>query len=350
MKHLSPQQARASDQHSHALSIPSGRPTGLVTGALLASAAVLGGAALLVRNRVRRAEHENPPRGRFIDVDGVRLHYLERGHGSPVVLLHGNGAMIQDYEISGILDLAAERHRVVAFDRPGFGYSDRPRRRIWTPTAQADLLHKALRRLGVERPVLVGHSWGTLVALAMALEHPADVRGLVLLSGYYFPTARADVPLLSPPAFPIAGDVMRHTISPLLGRLLAPKIIRKVFAPAPVPTRFSTEFPIDLALRPSQIRASAADTALMIPAAAALHGRYGELKMPVAIMAGSDDEIVDVERHAKRLHRELPRSELRLVERAGHMVHHVAPRRVADAVERVIDRAGERPAGAAAAE
>jgi pimeloyl-ACP methyl ester carboxylesterase len=206
------------------------------------------------------------------------------------------------------------------------------------------------RREAEKRPVLVGHSWGTLVALAMAMEHPADVRGLVLLSGYYFSTARADVPLLSPPAIPIVGDVMRHTISPLLGRLLAPKIIRKVFAPAPVPIRFSTEFPIDLALRPLQIRASAADTALLIPGAAALHGRYGELKMPVAIMAGAGDKIVDVDRHAKRLHRELPQSELRLVEHAGHMVHHVAPRRVVDAVDRVIERASERPAGAAAAE
>jgi pimeloyl-ACP methyl ester carboxylesterase len=315
--------------------------TGVLGGALLASVVALGAAALLVRARARKAEREHPPHGRFLDVDGVRLHYVERGHGPPIVLLHGNGAMIEDYEISGVLDLAADDHRVLAFDRPGFGYSNRPRNRIWTPAAQAELVHRALKRLGVDRPIVVGHSWGALVALALGLEHPEDVRGLVLLSGYYFPTARADVALLSPPAVPVIGDVMRYTVSPLLGRLAAPKMIRKIFAPSPVPARFAAEFPVGLMLRPSQIRASAADTALMVPAAAELSGRYGELTMPIAIMAGSADEIVDVGRHPQRLHAEIPGSELRLIDGAGHMVHHLAPREVMELIRHTERRSGE---------
>jgi pimeloyl-ACP methyl ester carboxylesterase len=174
----------------------------------------------------------------------------------------------------------------------------------------------------------------------MALRHPTAVRGLVLVSGYYFPTARIDVPLLSPPALPVVGDVMRYTISPLLGRWLAPRIMRKVFAPAPPAPRFVAAFPLGLALRPSQIRASAADTALMIPAAASLHGRYRELEMPVTIIAGAGDEIVDVRRHAERLHRELPQSELRLIDGAGHMVHHLAPGEIVDAIGHTGKRAG----------
>jgi pimeloyl-ACP methyl ester carboxylesterase len=316
----------------------------VIAGTLLASAAALGAAALVTRSRARKAERAHPPRGRFIEVDGVRVHYLERGEGPPVVLLHGNGAMMVDYEISGILDLAARDHRAIAFDRPGFGYTDRPRRRLWTPAEQAELLHRALTELGIERPIVVGHSWGTLVALALALDHPEDVGGLVLLSGYYFPTSRADVVLLSPPAIPVVGDVMRYTISPLLGRLSARKLIRKIFSPAPVTTRFAAEFPIELSLRPSQIRANAADTALMIPAAAAISGRLGELGLPIGIMAGKEDEIVDVGRHAERLHQELPGSELRLVEGAGHMVHHIAPRDVVDLIRATVRRAAERDA------
>jgi pimeloyl-ACP methyl ester carboxylesterase len=312
--------------------------------ALLASAAVLGGTALLVHKRAQRAEREHPPKGQFLDTNGVHVHYVERGKGQPVVLLHGNGTMIQDFEISGVMDLAVERYRVIAFDRPGFGHTSRPRRRIWTPAAQAELLHEALKRLGVERPIVVGHSWGTLVALALALEHPDEIGGLVLLSGYYFPTARADVPLLSPPAIPVVGDVMRYTISPLLGRLLTPKIIRKVFAPAPVTTRFAAEFPVELALRPSQIRASAGDTALMIPAAASLNHRYRELTMQVVIMAGAEDEIVDVERQSKRLHAELPHGDLHLVEGGGHMIHHLVPWQVVGAINSVADQARERAA------
>jgi pimeloyl-ACP methyl ester carboxylesterase len=313
------------------------RSVGVLGGALLASAAALGAAALVVRARARRAEREHPPHGHFLDIEGVRLHYVERGDGAPVVFLHGNGAMIEDWEISGVLDLAARHHRVLAFDRPGFGYSSRPRSRIWTPAAQAELLHRALRRLGVDRPIVVGHSWGTLVALALALQHPEEVRGLVLLAGYYFPTARADVALLSPPAVPVIGDVMRYTVSPLLGRLAAPKMIRKIFAPRRVPPQFHAEFPVGLMLRPSQIRASAADTALMAPGAAELRGRYGQLRMPVAIMAGSADEIVDVDGHAQRLHAEIPGSELRLIDGGGHMIHHLVPREVVELI-RLTDR------------
>jgi pimeloyl-ACP methyl ester carboxylesterase len=301
--------------------------------AVLVTATAMAAAALFVRHKTRRAERDNPPTGRFVEVQGVRLHYVERGQGQPVVLLHGNGTMTQDFGLSGLLDLAAERYRVIAFDRPGFGHSTRPRRgRVWTPKAQAALLHEALHRLGIERPAVVGHSWGSLVALELALEYPRDVGALVLLSGYYYPTARLDVLLLSPPALPIVGDLMRYTISPLLGRLIWPGLLRRLFGPAPVPARFG-KFPVWMALRPSQLRASAAETALLIPCALALRGRYGELTVPVVIAAGAEDRYVDTGRQSMRLHRELPSSRLSLASGAGHMVHHTEPRVVMDAIE-----------------
>ena len=123
-------------------------------------------------------------------VDGVRLHFVDSGgDGSPVVLLHGNGTMIADMAISGLIERAAQQHRTIAFDRPGFGYSSRPRDAAWTPSAQAMLFRKAFARLGIEKPIIVAHSWGTLVALGLALEQDA-ASGLVLVSGYYYPTAR----------------------------------------------------------------------------------------------------------------------------------------------------------------
>ena len=165
--------------------------------ALLVLVAALAATAVYAVAQAHAAERKTPPIGHFLDVDGVRLHYFERGQGDPVVLIHGNGALIQDFIVSGLVDGLSERHRVIVFDRPGFGYSTRPRTRIWTPMAQADVLRKALDQLGVEQAIVLGHSWGTLVAVALALQAPDLVRGLVLLSGYYFPTARLDVPLLS---------------------------------------------------------------------------------------------------------------------------------------------------------
>jgi hypothetical protein len=105
-------------------------------------------AGRLNRWLTKRAERHNPPIGRFITVHGVKLHYVERGSGTPLVLLHGNGSMIQDFDSSGLIDSASKRYRVIAFDRPGFGYSDRPRDTIWTPAAQADLIAAAMVKIG----------------------------------------------------------------------------------------------------------------------------------------------------------------------------------------------------------
>src|SRR6516165_7512060 len=126
--------------------------------------------------------------GQYVTVDGTRLHYVDHGTGTPVVLLHGNGSMVGDFISSGIVEQLGPGYRVVAFDRPGFGYSERPSTRKWGPVEQAKLLLQAWQLLDIARPVVVGHSWGTLVALAAALEAENKVAGLVLLSGYYYPT------------------------------------------------------------------------------------------------------------------------------------------------------------------
>ena len=216
--------------------------------------------------------------------------------------------------------------------RPGFGHSERPRTTIWTPAAQAALIVKALAALEIDKPIVVGHSWGTLVALAAALDHPGAVAALVLVSGYYYPTARPDVALFSPPAVPILGDMMRFTVSPIVGRLATPMMTRTIFAPLPVPASFGA-FPLEMSLRPSQIRATSADTAMMIPAAAELSGRYGDLAVPVVIVAGDGDLIAWFDDHAARLHDELAGSVLIRIEGAGHMVHYAAPERIVSAID-----------------
>jgi pimeloyl-ACP methyl ester carboxylesterase len=284
----------------------------------------------------KRAEHRDPPRGRFVTADGVRLHYVESGSGPEIVLLHGLGAMTDEMAVSGIIDALATDHRVIAFDRPGFGYSERPRNRIWTPAAQAALLRDALDRLGVTRPLIVGHSWGTMVALEMALQQPDRTAGLVLLSGYYFPTFRLDVPLLFWPAVPVIGDVLRYTVSPWFSRLVKPLLYKKLFAPAPVTEAFASGFPSELCFRPWQLRSAGAETALLIPGAAALAGRYRELRMPTAIVAGLGDRVVNFERQSARLYRVVPRSTLRSFPRAGHMIHHSAPGQIVGVIRDMV--------------
>ncbi|HRO15342.1 MAG TPA: alpha/beta hydrolase [Paracoccus sp. (in: a-proteobacteria)] len=316
---------------------PSARPAGAGRARVLAAAATaaaLAACALINRRRALRAERANPPLGRFLEAEGVRLHYLERGSGTPLVLLHGNGSMIQDFLSSGLVEAAARHHRVIVFDRPGYGYSTRPRGRLWTPDAQADLLAAALRMLGVDRAVVLGHSWAGAVAVALADRHPGLVRGLVLEAGYFYPSPRLDVVPLSAPALPIVGDVMRHTLSPLAGRLIWPRLMRRIFSPAPVPEKFRA-FPREMALRPSQLRASAEETAFMIPCAAAAQERYARLRVPVAIIAGAGDRIVASADQSARLHAEIGHSTFDCVPGTGHMVHQTATPAVLAAIERV---------------
>jgi pimeloyl-ACP methyl ester carboxylesterase len=313
--------------------LPTRRPANWRTPALLAAAG-LAAAFVYVQAKKTAVERRHPPAGKFVDVDGVRLHYIERGEGPPLVLLHGNGLFSNDFELSGLLDKAAEQHHVIAFDRPGFGYSERPSATSWTPEAQAKLIYRALHELRVERPIIVGHSWGTMVALAMALDFPKYVRGIALIGGYYYPSPRVDAALLALPATPVLGHLWRYTAGPLLGRMMWPRLAKRMFAPAEPPERFR-RLPEWMALRPSQLGASAAESGLMVPAAERLSKRYAELILPVAVIAGDGDGVIDPEHNAVRLHKEISHSDLLMEPGAGHMAHYADPARIMDAVRKL---------------
>ena len=254
---------------------------------------------------------------------GARLHYVERGAGDAVALLHGNGSMIQDFESSGLIDQIAENNRVIVFDRPGFGHSTRPRSVLWTPDAQAELLRVALAQLAVSSAIVLGHSWGASVTVAMGLKYPGLVRGLVLASGYYYPTARVDAIAMGAPAWPVVGDILSHTVSPLMSRAIWSLMLRKIFGPRAVPKKFDA-FPKEMAVRPSQIRASAAESALMIPDAFMLRDQYADLKMPVVIIAGEDDKLIDVDSQSARLHSDISQSRFHKLAGNGHMIQQTA--------------------------
>lgn len=297
--------------------------------------ALLSACAWLTSRRTREVEARHPPAGRFVNVDTVRLHYAE--HGAPsspvVVLLHGNGSMSTEMELSGLVECLAARYRVIVFDRPGYGYSERPDGSLSRPPAQAALFLRALERLGIREAIVLGHSWGALVAIAMALASPRRVRGIALVSGYYTPSLRLDLLLLMPMAIPLVGAMLCHTISPLLGRLLWPLMMRRIFGPAPTPRAAIARYPIWMSLRPRSLHASASEAAIMIPQAARLWRREPEIRIPVAIVAGSRDRLLSTAWHSERLHRRMPGSRLHLVPNAGHMVHHTAPEVVAAAVD-----------------
>jgi pimeloyl-ACP methyl ester carboxylesterase len=298
-----------------------------------------GVCAGIARIRIRYAESVHPPSGQFLVIDGVKLHYTDQGQGAALVILHGNGGMVEEINLSGLATALARTHRILVFDRPGFGHSSRPRRLAWTAEQQAALIHKALQVLTIRSCGVIGHSWGTLVALAMAVERPNAVNHLVLMGGYYFPLLHRAAEGAAVLCRPIIGHVLRHVVLPILGDAAMWRIIQKCFEPESIPPSF-WRFPISLALRPSQLFAGAQDGTTMKASAQHLSPHYGRLSLPVLILAGESDRIIATADHSVPLHMRLPNSRLIVLAGIGHMLHHTQLKRVvAEIQQHLNDRA-----------
>lgn len=308
-----------------------GRPS---SGARLLAlgATTLVAAALLTRFLTKRAEECHLPGGKIVHVNGQTVHVIDEGSGPCVLLLHGNGGMVEDFEATTLIETLSKTHRVIVLDRAGFGLSTREGGGTWTPEREADHLAAVLAHLDIRNPIVVGHSWGTMVAIALALRDPSFVKGLVLLSGYYYPTSRLDVALQTPVSLPVLGPLLRHTVMPLLSRANAPLAIKHIFAPMEVPLLFSRLYSVPMASRPSQLKSVADDTVTMPDSAARLSEHYAELQLPVRIIAGAADQIVSTEEQSERLHLELHNSALQVLDGVGHMTHHARPDLVVAAV------------------
>jgi pimeloyl-ACP methyl ester carboxylesterase len=117
---------------------------------------------------------------RFLDVRGERVHVVERGNGVPVVLVHGFPS--NSTAFAALMPLLEDRYAMTAVDMVGFGQSTRRIRRPLDGESYADRLVALLDVLQLERPHLVGLSWGGSVAQRLAARHPDRVNRLVLLA------------------------------------------------------------------------------------------------------------------------------------------------------------------------
>jgi pimeloyl-ACP methyl ester carboxylesterase len=264
---------------------------------------------------------------------GLRVHYWEQGTGQPVVLIHGASGNLRDF----VFDIApelAKQYRVIAFDRPGLGYSERPTVDGWDPAVQARVLQAATEKLGAENPIVVGHSWGGAVAMAWALEFPRQTRGVVPVSAVTMPYGG------------LARVVYAIGLSDLLvdaysNRLLERArdggiegFIARVFRPQPVPPGYVDFIGAPLALRADTLRANGQDLQNINVALRRMEPGYATLDVPVEILHGQAD-FISWDAQAVPLSQVLPRATLTLLPGVGHMAHHAAPRELSDAIARL---------------
>jgi pimeloyl-ACP methyl ester carboxylesterase len=304
---------------------------------LLLALCVAAGLALFAAHTARRVETLLPPLGAFIEVDGARIHYVDKGAGPPLVLIHGLGGQLRHFTHSMVDRLVGE-YRVVMIDRPGAGHSTRARGASNRLSAQADVVASVIRALELERPLLVGHSLGGAVSLAVALAHPGLVGGLALIA----PLSHVETE--PPPVFEglaIRSSVLRRivawTLATPIGIRNSRAMLAQIFAPEPVPPDFATAGGGLLALRPSAFFETSSDMAAVNDDLPSMVPRYPQLRFPVGILFGRQDNILAPAAHGEALAAAIPGATLELVD-GGHMLPFTAPDRCAAFVRDVARR------------
>lgn len=282
-----------------------------------------------------------PPTGPLIDVGGTRIHAHVEGEGSDVILVHGASGNARDFTFD-LTRRLADRYRVIAFDRPGLGHSDRLHDEGESPFEQARFLDAAADRLGVGRAVVVGHSYGGAVALAWALEHPERVAAVVSLAGAANPWEGGLGPWYAIASSRIGSATVVPLVAALAPRSRAETAIASIFAPQPVPQGYADHIGVDLTLRTEVLRANARQVNSLKPHITEMSRRYGDIAVPVEIVHGDRDTIVPLDIHSRPLTDQIPGANLTVLRDVGHMPHHADPAAVVAAIDRAAARAGLR--------
>lgn len=312
---------------------------------LLLIVILLAGFAALTLWRAARNEAEAqrayPPVGRILTVEGHAVHAYVRGTGPDLVLIHGSSGNLRDFTYR-MVDALSDRYRVIAFDRPGLGYSDPISGTGTTLSEQAAVLAGAARQLGAERPIVLGQSLGGAVALAWAVEHPDRLSALVTVSGVAYPWETG----LGTYYTVLSSWAGRNIVIPLITAWIGDARIRatiaSVYAPLPVPEGYGDHIGDRLTVQRDAMRANALQRRGLLDWVTAQAPHYGDIAVPVEIVHGRDDTTVPLEVHALPLSEAIADAHLRVLETSSHMPHHTHMTEVIAAIDRAADRAGLR--------
>ncbi|MEO5615167.1 MAG: alpha/beta hydrolase [Cypionkella sp.] len=310
----------------------------------LISVALLGGvsAVTLYRAQAREAAiaAEFPPEGQFLTVNGAQVHVYISGAGPDLILIHGASGNARDMTVALAADLE-KSYRVIAFDRPGLGWSDPiPDQSL---RGQALQLSDAAQRLNVQTPIIVGQSYGGSVALAWALYAPVKPRALVLISAPSLP-------------WPGALDIFYRLTDSTIGAALIPPLasaftperyldttIAAIFAPDPVPPGYAKAIAAKLTMRSSTLRANFAQVNDLRAEIVAQEPLYPQLTLPIELIHGTADTIVPINIHSEPFAARLPNAHLTVIAGAGHMPHYSHRAETLAAIGRAAERSGLRP-------
>lgn len=316
--------------------------------ALAFAAIVVVGLALFTLGWTRAVETRFPPRGDLVAIEDGMIHVVERAaqgvERGAILLIHGASGNHAD--VLNVLGdpLAARGFRVLAIDRPGAGWSARFfGRTASSPEMQAVLIRAALAQKGVTSALVVGHSLGGVIALALALNAPEFVRGLALLSTVSHPWPGGIALYYTLAANRWIGALFRRLLVAPVGLQMLPGAVASVFAPNPTPDAYIEATALPLVLRPAHYKANAEDVVDLKRHVAAQCARYGEIQTPTGVITGDRDKIVYAHIHSAGCARDINGAVLTILPGIGHSPHYSATDAVVAAILDVAERveAGE---------
>ncbi|PBC10857.1 alpha/beta hydrolase [Mesorhizobium sp. WSM3859] len=309
----------------------------LIGAALLFLIAILFALAGVTRAGVWLIERRSPPAGEFAEINGARIHYVHIPAPAgadlpPVVFIHGASANLMDQMLP--LKLLLEgRAEMLFLDRPGFGWSERGDNE--TLAKQADTIAALMDRLGIEKAVIVAHSFGGAITTAFARQHPEKTAGLVFVSPATHPwPGGATAWYYKLTAMPVVGWLFSETLAYPAGMLRISDATACVFSPNNPPDDYIGRASIPLVLRPSAFRANARDVAQLYDYVRAASPAYRGIKAPTVVISGDRDKVVYATIHSVGLERDIPGAELVWVRNLGHKPDWIAPDLVVGAIEK----------------
>ncbi|MFM2391975.1 MAG: hypothetical protein RLZZ437_3530 [Pseudomonadota bacterium] len=307
---------------------------------LTALAALVGGVVTVDRRasaRERQAEAAFPPIGQILQVNGLRVHAYVAGTGPDLVLIHGASGNLRDFTFSLIPQLT-NRYRLIAFDRPGLGWSDPLPSGADSPAEQAAHLRLAAAQLGAPNPMVLGHSYGGAVALGWALDAP-QTPALILIAAASMPWEGSIWFMHNVLGNALGARTVVPLVSAFAGMGTVEASVRGIFAPQSAPDGYLDYIGAPLTMRRASLHANSAQVAELKPHIITQSARYAKLTLPVELVHGDTDTIVPLNVHSLPLSKVLPNPALTILPGVGHGLHQTHQPDVIAAIDRAAARA-----------
>jgi pimeloyl-ACP methyl ester carboxylesterase len=306
---------------------------------LLVVVAVLAALAIATQVRARAIEAKTPNIGELTDIGGYSLNALHIPAGPeadlpPIVFIHGASGNLRD-QAGAFLEPLRGRAELLFVDRPGHGYSERGGQENDTPDGQANAIARLMEKKGIERAIIVGHSFGGAITASFGVLHPEKVEGLVFLAAATHPWPGGVDWYYHVASAPVIGPIFCHTLALHAGMMRIAAATDHVFAPNPRPATYVEDTAPALVLRPSAFRSNATDVAGLHAYVTGFAPRYREIMKPTVVITGDSDKIVLEEIHSKGLARDIAGSELVWIAGLGHKPDYIVTEIAIAAIETV---------------